>query len=89
MFANEQKGLIRALIYPIQFARDPIDGIDHVLKIIVDERALGASRQDYAAAIEAALSSGEPLSQLIPQPHSESTIRAYLSAFQTRLAVSG
>ena len=89
MFRNDQKGLIRALIYPIQFARDPIDGIDHVLKIIVDERALGASRSDYADAVDAALISDEALSQLIPQPHSEATIRAYLSALRTRLAAGG
>jgi hypothetical protein len=86
MFANDQKGLIRGLIYPIQFSRDPVDGVDHVLKVVVDRRAMGASRGDYAAAVDAALSSDEPLSLLIPQPHSEAVIRAFLAELQRRFA---
>ncbi len=45
MFRDEQKALIRALIYPIQFEHDPRDGIDRVLDIIVGGRALGAEQR--------------------------------------------
>jgi hypothetical protein len=86
IFSDDQKGLIRALIYPVQFERDPIDGLDRTLALIVDGRALGASRDEYAAAVGAALSSEDSLSQLIPQTHSESVIREYLTIVRERLA---
>jgi hypothetical protein len=86
MFSNNQKGLIRGLIYCIQFSNDPVNGVDHVFKVVVDRRAMDASREEYAAAVDAALSSDEPLSQLIPQPHSEAVIRAFLAAVQKRFA---
>jgi hypothetical protein len=86
MFGNNQKGLVRGLIYCIQFSDDPVDGVDHVFKVVVDRRAMDASRAQYAAAVDAALSSNEPLSQLIPQPHSEAVIRAFLAAVQRRFA---
>ena len=86
MFSNAWKGLVRGLIYPIQFDRDPVDGVDRVLEIVVGRRAMGATREDFSAAVDAALSSDESLAQLIPQPHSEAVIRAYLSELRKRLA---
>jgi hypothetical protein len=85
VLADAFKGRIRALIYPVQFERNPVDGLDRVLEVVVDRRALGASREDYAAAVDAALASDEPLSRLIPQPHSEAVIRAFLAELRTRL----
>jgi hypothetical protein len=79
------KGLISALLYPIQFERDPVDGIDRVLQVIVRARALDGSPEQYAAAVDAALRSDESLSQLIPQPHSEPVIRTYLAVLRPRL----
>lgn len=86
MFSNAHKGLVRGLIYPIQFDPDPVDGVDRVLEVVVGRQAMGATREDFAAAVDAALSSDEPLAPLIPQPHSESVIRAYLTELQRRLA---
>jgi hypothetical protein len=82
-----QKGLIRGLIYPIQFENDPLDGVDRVLKVVVDARALDATPEQYASAVRAALDSDEPLAQLIPQPHPESVIRTFLVEVQKRLAL--
>ena len=87
MFDNRQKGLIRALIYPVQFERDPVDGIDHALEVIVRARALDKSPEEYAAAVRAALRSDERLALLIPQGHSESVIRTYLAELEKRLPV--
>ena len=86
MFSNNQKGLVRGLIYGIQFDPDPIDGVDRILRLVVDRQAMGATRGDFAAAVDAALSSDEPLAQLIPQYHPESVIRAFLTEMQRRLA---
>ena len=85
MFDDRQKPLIRALIYPVQFERNPVDGIDHALEVVVRIRALGGSPDQYAAAVRAALRSDEPLAQLIPQRHSESVIRTYLAELGKRL----
>jgi hypothetical protein len=86
---DKWKGLIRGLVYPIQFDRDPIDGVDRVLEQVVRARALNASPEQYAAAVQAALQSDERLSLLIPQPHPESVIRAYLAEVGQRLTNAG
>lgn len=85
MFGDRQRGLISGLIYPIQFDRDPVDGIDRVLDVVVTRRALDAGPADYAAAIDGALNSAELLSGLIPQPHPEPVIRTYLGKLRKRL----
>jgi hypothetical protein len=81
-----QKGLISALIYPIQFENDPLDGVDRVLEVVVGARALDATPEQYARAVQAALHSDESLALLIPQPHPESVIRTYLAEVERRLA---
>ena len=86
MLEARHKGLIRGLIYPIQFENDPIEGVDRVLKVIVGARALDATPEQYAQAIRAALNSDEPLAELIPQPHPEVAIRTFLVEIQKRLA---
>jgi alkanesulfonate monooxygenase SsuD/methylene tetrahydromethanopterin reductase-like flavin-dependent oxidoreductase (luciferase family) len=78
-------GFISALLYPIQFERDPVDGLDRVLEMVVRARALDGSPEQYAAAIDAALRSDEQLSRLIPQPHPEPVIRTYLAALRARV----
>lgn len=80
-----QQGLLRGLIYPIQFDQDPITGINRVLDQVVHARAMNAGQADYLAAVRAGLRSTEKLSELIPQGHSESVIRAYLAAIEKRL----
>jgi hypothetical protein len=82
---NRQRGLIRGLIYPIQFEQNPVNGVERVLEQIVNTNALDAEPEDYSAAVRAALRSDERLSELIPQDHSESVIRAYLAQIQKRL----
>ena len=85
-------GLIRGLIYPVQFDRDPRDGIDRVLSLVVERRALDASPTEYLQAIREALASDEALDTLIPQDHSDSVIRQYLielrDAIETRWGVN-
>lgn len=85
MLNQRSKSLIRALIYPIQFDPDPIDGVDRVLTLVVKARALGATPAEYLTSTSAALKSPEKLSGLIPQDHSEKVIRAYLAEVQKRL----
>jgi hypothetical protein len=76
--STRQAGLISALIYPVQFEADPCDGTDRVLRQVVERRALGASPMEYLAAIRDALASSDALDTLIPQDHSDTTIRRYL-----------
>jgi len=86
MLNQRSKSLIRALIYPIQFDRNPVDGVERVLKLVVDAGALGATPPEYLASTKAALASSEKLSKLIPQEHSEKVIRRYLMKIQQRLS---
>lgn len=85
MLDYKQKGLLRCLIYPVQFEENPLDGVDRVLKQIIHAKAMDASPGEYLAAIQAGLQSNERLSDLIPQEHTESSVRTYLAEMQQRL----
>jgi hypothetical protein len=81
---NQGRAILRMLIYPIQFSANPVEAIDHVF----DYRVLPGltdTPQHYLDAIDDGLESKEQLSLLIPQNHSESVIRNYLSAVGQRL----
>jgi hypothetical protein len=79
-------GLLRVLIYPVQFEADPMNGIDRVInEIIPNMNAVSKSSEDYLNAIESALESSDELSILLPQPHSEKVIRRYLREVRRRL----
>jgi len=80
---NIHKGRLRVLIYPIQFEKNPVDGIDRVMLQIS-----GENPAEYVAAVDAGLQSDELLSELIPQPHSESVIRAYLAELRELIQVT-
>ena len=86
MLDQRSKSLIRALIYPIQFDPNPVDGVERVLKLVVRAGALGATPPEYLTSTDAALKSSEKLSDLIPQDHSEEVIREYLMEIQKRLS---
>jgi hypothetical protein len=77
--------ILRALIYPIQFDPQPVEGIDRVLKMVVFADHLKLQVPDVIAAIDAGLASNVSLSELIPQGHSEAVIRSFLAAVRTRL----
>jgi hypothetical protein len=80
MLDDRTKELLQALLYPVQFDAQPELGISRVLRKVVDRNALEASPLDYLRAIDTALqSSDERLADIIPQTHSETDIRAYLS----------
>jgi hypothetical protein len=78
-------GHIRALIYGVQFDKNPLDGIDRILRQVVLAGALSATPEQYLASIRSALASDTPLAELIPQPHSEEVIRRYLLEFEHRI----
>ena len=83
MLDDNQRGLLRVLIYPVQFDENPTDGVDRVLKHIIQVKKI--SPDEYLAAIQAGLQGDERLSDLIPQKHTESSTRMYLAAMQRRL----
>jgi hypothetical protein len=79
MLDDRTKGLLLALLYPVQFETQPELGIDRVMQFVVGRHALHATPSDYLRAIETALESrDEKLAEIIPQTHSEDSIRAYL-----------
>jgi hypothetical protein len=77
--------ILRRVIYPIQFEADPVNGIDRVIRLVVMRSPEEIPPGDYLQAIHAGLASEDKLSELIPQSHSETVIRAFLAALRTRL----
>lgn len=75
---NSWDGCIRALLYPVQFERDPLDGVDRVLEVVVRNRVLGLTPAQYLELTRAALASDAELATLIPQPHAEPVVRRAL-----------
>ena len=85
MFAGKDRKLIRTLIYPVQFEKDPTSAVDRIAGQIEKGKVLVASPLDYFNAIRSGLESTEQLSGLIPQNHSEQVIREYLRSLNARL----
>lgn len=79
---------IRALLYPIQFDPEPVEGIDRVLATVVDAHALGASPADYLEAIASALASDEDLGRLLPAQLSDATVRQFLREVERRIKLN-
>ena len=56
---DHQRGLLRALLYPILFEPYPTDGVERVLRQVVYAKAMNAQPEEYLAAVQAALQSGD------------------------------
>ena len=81
------KALLRAVLYPVQFEREPEVGIDRVIKQVIAPQALQATPNDYMNAIRLALESrDERLSGIIPLTHNEDIVRFYLQRLASALA---
>ena len=85
MVQHDWVPLLRAVIYVVQFEADPTRAVDRVLTQVIEQGALGATRQAYRAALAQALASDYALATLIPQPHPETTIREYITLLYQRL----
>lgn len=88
--SDNEKGLIRVVVYPIMFEPDPVTVLDRVLNHVVfrsDDKARDAD--EMLAAIEAGLAGQEKLAELLPQDHPEATIRRYLAEAARRLRSRG
>jgi hypothetical protein len=83
--ALRSAGLVRALIYPVQFERNPVDAVDRVLEMVVRTGCLDGTPVEYLNAISEALASTEQLADLIPQDHSEEAIRRFLAKVARRI----
>ena len=81
-------GLIRALIYPVQFDDNPLEAVDRVIDTVVRTRSLDATPEEYRSGIREALTSADRLSDLIPQDHSDDVIRRYLAEVARRIEVA-
>lgn len=82
----EWRGLVNAILYTVQFDRDLGDEtVDQVTHTLIERPLLGLTpQQEYDALVEA-LRSNEPLTGDIPQPHSESTVGAFLAGVANRM----
>lgn len=85
MFDDKTRGRIRTVIYPIQFEKDPVDGMERVFKTVLAPNIMNVPLSDYADSIRIALESSEELSTLIAKNHSEPTIRRYLVKLLQRI----
>jgi hypothetical protein len=82
-------GLLRALLYGVQFETNLLNGVDRTLENVVGRRALGAEPKEYLDGVRNALKSAIALSTLLPLDHSESDVRRYLQVIAHRLEEEG
>lgn len=85
MVTGKWVGHICAVLYGIQFDKNPLDSVDRIMREVVQAGALQATPRQYLESIRAALASKRPLAELLPQPHSEETIRRYLAELEHRI----
>ncbi len=85
MEPSRWEALIRALMIPVQDQPDPMKCVNLVLKDVVAAKVLDGDLHTYREALQAALATEVLLSGLVPQDHSEATIRAFLKEVERRL----
>lgn len=83
--STRSAALMRALIYPVQFDKNPLDAVDRVMDMVVTQHVLDATPAEFRAGIQEALTADDRLSRLIPQNHSEEVIRKYLAEIAHRI----
>ena len=71
--------LIRTLLYPVIFESNIMDGADRVIQLTQEQPA------ELLQAIRRALASDFPLDTILPQPHADAAIRAFLTELERRL----
>lgn len=79
---------VQKLVYAIQFDREPVESVERLVGLVLQQKALTGPPAEYLASARQALDSSVRFADLIPQPHSEETIREFLAAFAQRLAKS-
>lgn len=80
----EWKGPVRALMYGVMFSERPQDETGRILDALL-QPGTPWSKPLLESSVAQALASKEPLAKLLPQSHSEETIRGFLSAVQQDL----
>jgi hypothetical protein len=89
MFDARTRGLLVALLYPVQFESRPELGVAQVIGRVVERKALGATPFDYLRAIEIALRSDDAeLAGIIPQSHDGATVRSFLQRLSQSFAIA-
>jgi len=85
LFDDRRQGLIRVLLYPVMFEKNPLNAIDRVLKMVADQKPLNATPAAYLSAIRAALATETSLANIVPQGPPDQDIRRFLSELAHRL----
>ena len=87
MLTQREKGLIRALLYPVQFDRNPgdTDNVERVLRLVIQKGSLNADEEEYLSAIKNGLSSKEKLTALVPGMKGECKVRDFLRRVEEEL----
>ena len=68
------------------FSARPEADVDRVLEFLIGNPNHGVTRSSVSKAIDAALASKVDLARLLPQRHSDATLRRYLGKVKEKLA---
>ena len=76
-------GLMRSLMYVVQYERDPLENIERALEVVH-----AGELDEYRAALDQALASEVALANLGPEYHPEVIVRRYLAEVRRRLSAA-
>jgi hypothetical protein len=79
-------GIIVGLEYLLQFKERPLDYVQIMADAIMQQRGIRFPPEDVVVALGALKCSDIDLSTLLPQPHSDATLREFFSALELRLS---
>lgn len=85
MIDHVTKARILALLYPVQFEEHPENGIERVIRMVVNRESFQSSETLYVDAITSALDCTDSLSAILPSRHDEETVRNYLRSLKEKL----
>ncbi|MBI3899002.1 MAG: hypothetical protein HY308_12005 [Gammaproteobacteria bacterium] len=82
---EDWKFIIVGLEYLLQFQKQPMEYVDIMCDAIIQKRGMSFSVPETLAALSDVKKADVDIATLLPQPHSEATLREFFAALEAKL----
>jgi hypothetical protein len=83
---NNWKAVVVAIEYLLQFKANPLDYVEIMADAIIKQRGIRFPPEEVVDALAELRQSSTDISTLLPQPHSDTTLREFFKALEVKLA---
>jgi hypothetical protein len=83
---NNWESIVAAIEYLLQFKANPLDYVEIMADAIIQQRGIKLPPEEVIDALAEMRQSNTDISTLLPQPHSDATLREFFKALEVKLA---